>query len=166
MNDEKINKGTAITVPAFGHCKELRLNITDWEVAMSRFKEAQNLVPGNYSSLEFCFQAAWRESKKNAISIGSAIQKARQNVEEIKSDIILDEIPKLLEELPKSANNSDFRKAVMARNTDYAAATEHLEKLEAMLEHFESNMKMMENTSRFLKKQMDYFIRSGVIDRG
>jgi hypothetical protein len=91
------------------------------------------------------------------------LKKAKQNVEEIKSDIILDEIPALLKDMPKTANNADFRRAVMTRNTSYNEATEHLEKLEAMLEHFESHMKIMENTSRFLKKQMDYYIRSGVI---
>ena len=49
----------------------------------------------------------------------------------------------------------------MTKNSDYVAANEHLNKLEAMLEHFESHMKIMENTSRFLKKQMDYIIRNG-----
>jgi hypothetical protein len=132
---------------------------------MDRMNEAQRLVPGNYTSLEFTFQEAWREAKRNAIQIGDAVKKAKQNVEEIKADIILTDIPELLAEkgLPKTANNSDFRRAVMAKNEDYKKANEHLEKLEAMLEHFESNMKVMENTARFLKKQMDYFIRSGVI---
>ena len=155
------NKGTALVVPAFKHCPELKLSMSGWEVAMSRMKEVQNLVPANYSNLEFIFQEAWRESKKNAIAVGDAVKKARQNIEEIKADIILGEIPKLLEDLPKNANNADFRKAVMMKNTDYTSATTHLEKLEAMLEHFESHMKIMENTSRFLKKQMDYIIRNG-----
>ena len=155
--------GTAMVVPAFKHCPELKLNMVGWQEAMNRFNEAKNLVPGNYTSLEFCFQEAWRESKRNAIAVGNAVKKARQNVDEIKSDIILTEIPELLKDMPKTTNNADFRKAVMSKNKDYQAAIEHLEKLEAMLEHFESHMKIMENTSRFLKKQMDYFIRSGVI---
>lgn len=157
------NNGTTMVVPAFKHCPELVLNMSGWQTAMDRFREAQNLVPGNYSSLEFCFQEAWRESKRNAIAVGDAVKKARQNIEEIKADIILDEIPKLLKDMPKTANNSDFRKAVMMKNSDYIAANDHLGKLEAMLEHFESHMKVMENTSRFLKKQMDYYIRSGVV---
>lgn len=161
MNETK--KGTTITVPAFRHCQELILNMTGWESAMSRLVEAKNLAPANYSSLEFTFQEAWRESKRNAILVGDAVKKALQNVEEIKADIILTEIPELLKDMPKTANNSDFRRAVMCKNSDYKSATEHLEKLQAMLEHFESHMKIMENTSRFLKKQMDYFIRNGVI---
>jgi hypothetical protein len=134
-----------------------------WETAMTRLHEVQNLVPANYSSLEFTMQEAWRESKANAILVGDAINKAKKNIEEIKADIILDEIPRLLEEkkLSKTANNADFRKAVMARNEDYAEAVIHLEKMEAMLLHFESHMKTMENTSRFIKKQMDYIIRNG-----
>jgi len=156
---------SVMEVQAFKHCKLLRLDATDWNLAMSRFREAQNLVPGNYSSLEFCFQSAWREAKRNAIDVGAAICKAKQNVDEAKADIILDEIPRILEEkgLTKSANNADFRKAIMSRNKDYTSSLEHLEKLETLLEHFESHMKIMENTSRYLKKQMDYFIRSGVI---
>jgi hypothetical protein len=161
MTDE--NNGTALVVPAFRHCPELTLTMTGWQSAMGRLHEAKHLAASNYSSLEFTFQEAWRESKLNAIKVGDALRKAKQNVEEIKSDIILDEIPRKLEELPKSANNADFRKAVMNKNEDYKEALIHLEKLEATLEHFESHMKIMENTSRFLKKQMDYFIRSGVI---
>ena len=130
---------------------------------MTRLHEVQNLVPANYSSLEFTMQEAWREAKANAISIGDAVKRANQTIEEIKADIVLDEIPKLLEEkkLAKSANNADFRRAVMAKNQDYQLALIHLEKLESMLMHFESHMKTMENTSRFLKKQMDYIIRNG-----
>ena len=119
----------------------------------------------HYLDLEFAFQEAWREAKTNAIQVGDALKKARQNVSEIKADIILTEIPQLLKELPKSANNSDFRNAVIIKNEDYKKAQEHVEKLEAMLEHFESHMKIMENTSRFLKKQMDYFRNIGITTR-
>lgn len=154
--------GAAITVPAFKDCKELRLSIGSWNIAKSRMKEVQNLVPANYSSLEFDFQEAWRESRRNAIMIGDAIKKAQQNIEEIKADIILTEIPQLLEKLPKSANNTDFRKAIISKNPDYKQANEYLDKLQALLAHTESNMKIMENTSRFMKKQMDYIIRNGM----
>lgn len=155
-------KNDKIIVPAYRNCQELTLNMSKWEEAMSRLAEAKNLVPANYSSLEFTFQEAWRESKINAISVADAIKKAKQNVEEIKADIVLTEIPELLKEMPKM-NNSDFRKAVMFKNQNYKKASEHLEKLEAMFCHFESHMKTMENTSRFLKKQMDYFIRNSII---
>jgi len=101
-----------------------------------------------------------RESKSNAIKIGDAIRKAKQNVDEIKADIILEDIPKALESLPKSANNADFRKAVMNKNERYKQAVEYLGKLESMLEHFESHMKTMENTTGFMKKQMNYFINT------
>lgn len=163
---EQNKQGTMMVVPAFRHCPELKLNMVGWETAMKRFPEAKTLVASNYLDLEFTFQEAWRESKRNAIQVGDALKKARQNVEEIKSDIILDEIPKLMEELPKSVTgNAHFRNAVIARNEDYKQAQIHVEKLEAMLEHFESHMKIMENTSRFLKKQMDYFKNTGITMR-
>lgn len=151
-----------MVVPAFRNCPELKLKMSAWEEAMKRMPEAKALVASNYLDLEFAFQHAWRESKRNAIQVGDALKKAKQNVEEIKSDIILDEIPRLLEEKPKSANNADFRRAVMAKNEDYKKAQEHVQKLEAMLDHFESHMKTMENVSRFLKKQMDYFRNTGI----
>lgn len=156
-------KGTTLVVPAFRHCKELKIETSGWEAAKARMNEVQHLVPANYSSLEFTFQEAWRESRRNAIMTEDAIKKALQNIEEIKADIILTEIPKLLEEMPKGANNTDFRKAVITKNEDYKQANEHLEKLQAILAHLESNMKVMENTSRFMKKQMDYIIRSGSV---
>ena len=155
------NNGTMIVVPAFMHCIEMKLNMVDWTVAINRFPEAKNVVPAMYSDLESDFQAAWRESKKNAIAISAGILKAKQNVDEIKADIILDDIPEALKELPKSANNADFRNAIMNRNEGYKKAVEHLGKLETMLQHFESHMKTLENTSRFLKKQMDYIVRNG-----
>lgn len=154
-------KGTTLVVPGFRLCKELVLSMVGWESAIGRLKEVQHLAPANYSNLELDFMEAWRESKRNAILVGSEIRKAKQNVEEVKADIILEEIPKMLEDLPKSANNADFRRAVMSKNEDYKKSLEHLDKLEAMLEHFESHMKTMENTSRFIKKQMDYIIRQG-----
>jgi predicted nuclease with TOPRIM domain len=157
----ELNKGTTIVVPAFRYCKELRLDNSKWEEAKTRMNEVQKLVPGNYSSLEFTFQEAWREARRNAIMTEDAVKKAMQSIEEIKADIVLTDIPKLLEEMPKNANNTDFRKAVISKNQDYKQANEHLEKLQAILAHLESNMKVMENTSRFLKKQMDYIIRSG-----
>lgn len=156
------NNGTTMVVPAFRHCPELKLNMSGWSKAMERMPEAQRLAAANYLNLEFTFQEAWREAKSNAIAVGDAIKKAKQNVEDIKADVILTDIPALLEDKPKSANNADFRRAVLAKNEDYKKALEHLEKLEAMLEHFESHMKIMENTSRFLKKQMDYFRNTGI----
>jgi phytoene dehydrogenase-like protein len=160
------NNGTTMVVPAFRHCPELRLQMTGWQTAMQRFPEAKTLAASNYLDLEFTFQEAWRESKRNAIQVGDALKKAKQNVEEIKADIIFEEIPKLMKTMPKGVTgNADFRKAVIARNEDYKKAQEHVEKLEAMLEHFESHMKIMENTSRFLKKQMDYFKNLGISSR-
>lgn len=158
--------GDLMIIPAFKHCQELKLNVSGYKKAMTNMHLVKNLVPTNYSNLEYTFQEAWREARVNAIKVGDAIKKARQNIEEIKADIILTEIPKLLEGHPKTKDNTDFRKAVIAKNEDYKKATEYLEKLEALEAHFDSHMKIMENTSRFMKKQMDYYIRSGVISNG
>lgn len=163
MSDEKSVGGSSLLViPPYKHCPELKLKMAHWENAMRRLPEAKNLAAANYLSLEFDFQDAWRESKTNYISVMDAVKKAKQNIEEIKADIILDEIPKMMEGKPKSHNNADFRKAVFAKNEDYKKALEHLEKLEALELHFESHMKIMENTSRFLKKQMDHFRNTGI----
>lgn len=160
------NQGTTMVVPAFEYCPELRLQMIGWQEAMKRFPEAKTLAAANYLDLEFTFQEAWRESKRNAIQVGDALKKAKQYLEEVKADIILIEIPKLMEELPKSVTgNAHFRNAVIAKNETHKKAQEHVEKLEAMLEHFESHMKIMENTSRFLKKQMDYFRTNGITTR-
>lgn len=158
---EKTNAGMVMTVPAFKHCKELRLNMGAWDSVQGRMHETERLVPANYSALEFVVQAAWREAKNNAIQINTAIKQAKKNVSEIKADIILTEIPELLKDMPKTANNADFRNAVFAKNEDLQKANEHLEKLEAMLAHFESHMDSMKETSRILKKQMDYFQKTG-----
>lgn len=155
------NKGTTLVVPGFRLCKEIKLSNVARTAAVSRMNEAENLIPANYNNLEFDFQAAWREARLNAITVGAEIKRAHQNIDEIKADIILDEIPKLMVDLPKSANNADFRKAVFSRNEDYTKSVEHLNMLETMLLHYESHMKSMEKISSSLKKQMDYIIRNG-----
>jgi hypothetical protein len=169
---DQINKidleqaGETMVVPAFKNCQELKLNVSGYKKAITSMPLVKNLVPTNYSNLEYTFQEAWREARVNAIKVGDAIKKAKQNIEEIKADIILTEIPKLLEGHPKTKDNTDFRKAVISKNENYKQASEYLEKLEALEAHFDSHMKIMENTSRFMKKQMDYYIRSGVISNG
>lgn len=165
MSDQN-KQGTTMVVPAFEKAPELRLNMGSWQQAMNRMPEAKILAASNYLSLEHTFQEAWREAKRNAIQVGDALKKARRHAEEVKADIVFGEIPRLMEELPKSVTgNAHFRNAVIAKNESYKAAMEHVEKLEAMLEHFESHMKTMENVSRFLKKQMDYFRNTGITTR-
>lgn len=164
MNEN--NSGMVMTVPAFRHCKELKLNMGAWNTIQSRMGETERLVPSNYSAIEYIVQAAWREARNNCNLINNAIKKAKTNINEIKADIILTDIPKMLENMPKNANNADFRNAVFAKSEDYQKATEHLEKLEAMLAHFESHLDSMKETSRILKKQMDYFNKTGVSGSG
>jgi len=158
---EQNKSGTVMSVPAFRYCKELRLNMGAWEVIQARMHETERLVPANYSAIEFVVQAAWREAKNNSIQINTGIKQAKKTIGEIKADIILTEIPQLLKDQPKTLNNADFRNAVFAKNEDLQKATEHLDKLEAMLAHFESHMDSMKETSRILKKQMDYFRSTG-----
>jgi len=141
----------------------LKLHMGAWINFNNRRHETERIVPSNYSSLEYAVQEAWRESKANLISVENEIIKTQRMIDEAKADIILDELPKALEKLPKSANNADFRKAIIAKNEKYQTLNEHLEKLESINKHFETHTKELENTSRFLKKQMDYFIRSGSI---
>lgn len=142
----------------------LQLFMDKWHEAAKRLDDSKNVSPAFYSDLEFTFQEGWRESRTNAIKVESAIKKTENLIQEIKADIILDEVPRLIEEkgLTKTQNNADFRNAVIARNERYKQANEHLNKLQAMLSHFEAHMKVLENTSRFIKKQMEYFTRTGI----
>lgn len=161
--DNLSGTGDTVTVPGLGRCSSLSLGISKWTESKKRLFEAKTVNPSNYSDLEYCFNEAYREMKNNLSKISYAIAMAKQNIEDIKADIILDEIPKIMEEkgLRKSSNNADLRNAVFARSEKYREANEHLANLQALEMFFEGHIKLMENTCRYMRKRMDYIIRSG-----
>jgi translation initiation factor IF-3 len=151
----------SITVPAFGHARELKIHLTKTQAAEERLHEAQVVNPGTYSELEYTFNESYRELRKNVSSIQYEIANIQKTIDERKADLILDVIPEMLKDKPKSQNNADFRGAVFARDDDYQKALDHLNKLRAMESHFEGKIKVMERTCMYMRKQMDLIIRAG-----
>lgn len=150
-----------ITVPGHGYAKELRLNIEPVQEAESRLEEAKIVNAGTYNELEYVFNEAWRNLKKMLGNVRYEITNIEKTLEERKADIILDVIPEMMKDRPKSHNNADFRNAVIAKDEEYQTGLDHLNKLKAMESHFESKAKHFEKTCQYMRKQME-LIKMGI----
>jgi len=150
-----------LTLPAYGHARELQINLEKVDEAESRLHEAQAVNPGTYGELEYTFNEAYRQLKKMVSSVQYEIANIQKTIDERKADIVLEVIPEMLKDRPKSHNNADFRNAVFAKDEEYQKATDHLNKLKAMESHFEGKIKVMERTCAAMRKQMDLIIRAG-----
>jgi hypothetical protein len=90
------------------------------------------------------------------------LTKAEKEVKMVRAEIILDRYPAFMEGKPKSHDNADMRESFVMRDLEYQAATDRVNMLKAMEEFSDGKIKVMENVSRWIKKQMDLVIRSGI----
>jgi len=152
-----------LIIPGHGHCKQLELSMDKIKEAQSRTHETKVVTPATYNELEYVFNEAYRDAIKYITEIRHEKTKIEKSMQERKADIILDIIPKMLADQPKSSNNADFRNAVIARDEEYQNHLEHLNKLVALESHFEGIEDHMTRTCRAMKKSMDLIIRAGYI---
>jgi hypothetical protein len=155
MSDEK-----KLIIPAKGHAKEIQIRMGKIKEAEKRTYEAQFVNVGTYGELEYCYNEAFRDSTQVLGQVYLQIANIKKSMEERKADIILQIIPDMLEGKPKSANNADFRNAVIAKDEQYQEYADHLAKLEALQIHFEGVKKHMTETCRAMRKTID-LIREG-----
>ena len=146
-----------------GYANDLVIITDKTKLAESRLHEAQHVNAGTYSELEYTFNESYRELKNMLSNIQYEMTKAEKNIQERKADIILGVIPEMLEGQPKTANNADFRNAVMAKDEKYQEYLDYLNKLKALESHFSGKIDVMTQTCRYMKKQMDLIIKAGYI---
>lgn len=156
------SENTALVIPAFGKSPALSLDMNSTREAEKRLIEAKTVNPITYTDLEHCFNEAYRELKRHHSTIGYQIALAEKAMEMAKSNVLLDRYPDFMKDKPKTQDNADLRKAFMMRDEEYVAALDRINQLKAIESFLDGRIKVMENVCRYMRKQMDLVIRSGL----
>jgi hypothetical protein len=157
-----IGDSSALVIPAFGKSPALSLEMTKTREAEQRLIEARTVNPVTYSDLEHCFNESYRELKRHHSTVGYQLAMADKALEQAKATILLDKYPDFMKDKPRTQDNADIRKAFMMRDDDYLAALDRINMLRAIESFVDGRIKVMENVCRYMRKQMDLTIRSGL----
>jgi hypothetical protein len=135
--------------------------------AEKRLLEARTVSPTTYVDLESCFNESYRDLKRHISSIGYQLSLADKAMQVAKSDLLLDKYPEYLESnnFKKSQDNGDLRQAFFMRDEAYLAALDRINQLKALESNMDGKIKVMENVCRYMRKQMDLLLRSGMSNR-
>lgn len=157
-------------IPAFGSMPEVGINLSNTKEAENRLIEARTVNPVTYIDLEHCFNESYRELKKHMSTLGLHLTKAEKELGLIKAELLLDKYPDFLAEKTaaskakgvKFQDSADIRDCFLIQDEEYQKALDHLAKLKAIESYCEGRIKVMENVCRYMRKQMDLVIRSGL----
>ena len=161
-NVAPIRDSHALVIPAFGKSPEMSLEMGKIRDAERRIIEAKTVNPITYADLEHSFNESYRDLKRHLSAIGFQIAQAEKSLEEAKATVLLDKYPTYMEGKPKNHDNADTRKAFMSRDPEYSAALDRLNQMKALESNFDGKVKVMENVCRYMRKQMDLILRSGL----
>jgi hypothetical protein len=150
-----------MTIPPLGNLPEMKVFLDKTIEAERRLPESQHLNPAIYNDLVYTYNESWRELGKALASIDYRLDKAEEEIENIKSEILLDRYPAFIEGKPKSFDNMDIRKAFIQKQEDYKRAVEYRDQIKAISALLETRMKSMERACSSLNKKMDQLTRSG-----
>lgn len=163
--DQKIPQNyiqkTELALPEFGSSPATTLDLSKIYEGERRLAESRVVNPATYNDLEFVFNEGYREAKKYMSLVGYEITKAKKALREAKSKYILDEYPAFLKE-NKLKDNATVRDAFLERQAEYVAAQDRIDFLTAIETLLEGKTKNFEIVCRYMRKQMDLIIRSGV----
>lgn len=172
MSEEKgvsLGQLTSLMVPAFGTkkdgtplMKQMALAFTETKEAEMRLPETRTVNPANYNDLEYTFNMCYKEQKTNYADIGMMIGKVEEQVENIKARILMDSYPLHMKDKPRYLDTSDYRKAFVQLDPEYAKAMGHLNLLKGYERLIEGRIKWAEKVCSYMKKQMDLIARSGM----
>lgn len=161
-NSPRKSEDQSLVIPAFAGSREVHLELQATKLAESRLIEAKTVNPVTYVDLEHAFMEAYRELRKHAATIGFQIAKADKAMEQAKAQFLIDKYPDIMAGKPRSHDSADTRKAYLMREPDYLAALDRMNMLKAMESYVDGRIRVFENVSRYMKKQMDLVLRSGL----
>lgn len=151
---------TLVLAP-FGRAPELRLEMGIIRAAEKRLIEAKTVNPITYVDLEHSFNEAYRELKRHLANVGYALSQAEKDLNDAKANVILGSYKEYVTQFPKEAN-ADTRNAFLTRDEAHTAALDRVAQLKAVEANFDGKIKVMENVCRYMRKQMDLVLRSGL----
>jgi hypothetical protein len=150
-----------LAIPQFDDRPVIILDFTGIRAGERRLIEAKVVNPMTYSELEYSFNEGYREAKKNLTIIGYEITQAERIYRRIKSELILDDYPAFLR-TSGLKDNAMIRDAFLEKNAAFVGAQERINMLRAMESLMDGKIKVFENVCRYLRKQMDIVMRSGI----
>lgn len=154
--------GLQVQLPEFRGLPSVTVDMTSLKTAERRLIEAKTVTPSTYAELEHVFGEAYRELKRNLSTVGYQIMKTRSEIEKIKAILLLDKYPEFVKDKGSKFDNSATREAFLTKDDEYMSAKDRLDSLLALEVFMEGRVKVMENVTRYMRKQMDLLIRSGV----
>lgn len=165
MSQDTKASGFALTLPSLGSGEPVVLDLGKTRVSEERFHEAQSVSPVTYINLEHTFNESFRELKRHSATVGYQLTLADKALEQAKGEFLIDEYPEMIKDKPKSFDNADIRKAYLMRDPAYLAALDRKNQLVAIAEFLEGKIKAVENVCRYMRKEMDLIIRSGLTNK-
>lgn len=153
-----------LTLPAFGKIPAVSFEMANIREAERRLIEAKTVNPITYSDLEHTFNESYRDLKKHLSAIGYHLDLIDKAMEIAKANVLLDTYPEFLKsnDMKKSQDNADLRKAFLMRDAEYIAALDRFNQLKALESTMDGKVRVMENVCRYMRKQMDLVLRSGL----
>lgn len=156
------DENAVLVLPPFGKSPELKLDVSSTRLAEKRLIEAKTVNPVTYPDLEHAFGESYRELKRHISTVGYQIAMAEKALQTAKSDLLLDKYPDFMKDKTKSQDNADLRMAFFMRDPEYVAALDRIAQLKAVESFVDGRIKVMENVCRYMRKQMDLVLRSGL----
>ena len=157
----KFAESVEFTIPEFDTRLPVSLDFSSIAEGEKRLVEAKAVTGATYSELEYTYNEGYREAKKNLTIVGYEIAQAEKIVRRLKSEHILDEYPDFLKTLSLK-DNATIRDAFLERQADYVSAVDRVSMLKALESLLDGKIKVFENVCRYMKKEMDILIRSGM----
>jgi hypothetical protein len=158
----KFAESVEFTIPEFDIRPSIRLDFSSISGGEQRLIEAKIVNGGTYAELEYVYNEGYREAKKNLTVVGYEITQAKKIIRRLKSQYILDDYPDFLKK-SKLKDNATVRDSFLESKQDYVDAQDRVDMLIALESLLEGKIKVFENVCRYMRKEMDILIRSGMI---
>lgn len=158
--------GLAIELPEFRGMPAVRLDLSSVVEADRRETKlmVKDVNPSTYSHLEYVYNEAYRDLKKHVATVGYQILRAESELDKAKAAALLEKFPVFLEDKPKGMNNAAVRDAFISQDKDVQEVRDRLDSLKMIEIFLDGRIRVMENVCRFMRKQMDMYIRSGIVN--
>jgi hypothetical protein len=157
----KFTEVVELAIPQFDDRPVITLDFSFIREGERRLIEARVVNPLTYSDLEHSFNEGYREAKKNISIIGYEIAQAERIYRRIRSELILDSYPEFLKDRGLK-DNATYRDAFLETSKEYIDAQERIDMLKAMESLMDGKIRVFENVCRYMRKNMDILIRSGI----
>lgn len=159
----QFNSLVEFNIPEFGQIEAQAISFSHIREGERRILESKIVNGGTYNELEFVMNEGYREAKQNLTLIGYNILKTKKAIRESKSEAIIDEYVDWLKD-NRMKDSATIREAFLQTKEVYVKALDRLDMLVALESSMEGKIKVFENVCRYMRKEMDIRVRSGMVN--